>query len=111
MGKLGCHRFSPQPPSAPPQRQDRPKSAPVPPPPTFHPPSPPHLLVAMWSRCCLDLPRETVAKILVPCLPMPDRNKEKEFGENRKEELYYFCQAKGKQQASASRKMSPLSPG
>ena len=28
----------------------------------------------------MDLPRETVAKILAPCLPMPDRKKETEFG-------------------------------
>lgn len=42
----------------------------------------------------MDLPRETVAKILVPCLPMPDRNKEKEFGENRKERALLFLPGK-----------------
>ena len=36
-----------------------------------------------------------MAKIFAPCPLMPNRKTEIEFEENRKEWLYYFCQAKG----------------
>ena len=55
----------------------------------------------------MDLSRETVAKILAPCLLMPDRKKETEFGGSRKEELHYFCQAKGKYSRLVPQELGP----
>ena len=39
---------------------------------------------------------------------MPKRNTEKEFGGNRKEQLYYFCQAKGKHSRLAPQELCPI---
>ena len=50
------------------------------------------------SNCCENLGSLST---------MPSRSIATEFGENRKEQLYSFCQAKGKQQASASRTVPP----
>ena len=62
---------------------------------------PPH------SKKILKAGLNSVAKILAPCLPMPKRNMETEFRGNRKEELYYFCQAKEKHSRLVSQELCP----
>ena len=49
-----------------------------------------------------------VAKILAPCPLMPSRSIATEFGENRKEQLYSFCQAKGKRSRLVPQELCPL---
>ena len=51
-----------------------------------------------WQRMGLhpDSQVTLVAKISASCPPVPNINMETEFGGNRKERLYYFCQAKWK---------------
>ena len=50
---------------------------------------------------------DPAAKILALCPLMPNRNIEKEFGGNRKEQLYYFCQAKGKHNRLVPQELCP----
>ena len=48
-----------------------------------------------------------VAKTLAPCPLMPNRNIATEFGGNRKEQLYSFCQAKGKHSTLVPQELVP----